>query len=103
MSQVFSFRLDENNPREAQAIRILEARVSQGHSLRYVIIEALLALTDNNKRSDISTELKKIIGLLQDVQVQIPIIKPQDDQEKCLSESFINAITKVNRPGLRTE
>jgi hypothetical protein len=103
MSRVFSFRLDENNPREAQAIQILQTWANQGYSLRYVIIMALLALTDKNKQSDISTELKQIISLLQDLQGQTSVERPQQDQEKSLSESFKNAIAKVNRPGLRVD
>ncbi|MCU0485171.1 MAG: hypothetical protein MUC85_03575 [Anaerolineales bacterium] len=44
MSQVISFRLDENNPREAQAQQVLQTRASRGYSLRHTRVEALLAL-----------------------------------------------------------
>ena len=44
MSKVYSFRLDENNLREAQAREVIDAWVSQGYSLRYVMSEALLML-----------------------------------------------------------
>jgi hypothetical protein len=103
MSQVFSFRLDDTNPRETQAIQILEAWVSKGYSLRHVVIEAVFALEDKDRQTDFSSELKQIIDLLQELQVQPVNRKPQPNQEKRLSESFLNSITKVNRPGLRME
>lgn len=42
MSKVYSFRLDENNPREAQAREVIEAWVEEGYSLRYAVVEALI-------------------------------------------------------------
>jgi hypothetical protein len=44
MSKVFSFRLDENNPREAQAMEVIDTWASRGYSLRYVLVEALIDL-----------------------------------------------------------
>ena len=40
MSQVFSFRLDEDNPREAQALQVIKTWASKGYSLRYILVEA---------------------------------------------------------------
>ena len=44
MSKVYSFRLDENNPREAQAREVIDAWVSKGYSLRHILTEALNSL-----------------------------------------------------------
>jgi hypothetical protein len=52
MSQVFSFRLDKNNPREAQARHVIEAWASRGYSLRYVLVEALLAYDYKEEQQD---------------------------------------------------
>lgn len=52
MSEVISFRLDPNNPREAQALEVLRARREEGYSTRHVLTEALLGFEG---RSDLYT------------------------------------------------
>lgn len=47
MSKVFSFRLDENNSREVQALQVIHTWTSQGYSLRHITTEALINLGDN--------------------------------------------------------
>lgn len=42
MSKVYSFKLNDDNPREAQAREIIEAWVEERYSLRHIITEALL-------------------------------------------------------------
>jgi len=42
MSKVYSFRLSADNPREAQAIEVINTWVSQGYSLRYILTGALI-------------------------------------------------------------
>ena len=49
MSKVYSLRLNDDNPREAQAREAIEAWVRKGHSLRYVVIEALINLKNQRK------------------------------------------------------
>lgn len=44
MSKVISFRMDNANPREAQALDVLNAWTEQGYNLRFVLTEALLQL-----------------------------------------------------------
>lgn len=51
MSKVYSFGLDENNPREAQVREVIEAWVSQGYSIRPVV-EALIQLERGDDKSD---------------------------------------------------
>lgn len=48
MSKVYSFRLSEDNPREAQARRVIETWVEEGYSLRYVIVKALIEVQRRN-------------------------------------------------------
>lgn len=45
MSEVISFRLDENNPCEAQARAVLKAWADKGYSVRHVLTEALCSLS----------------------------------------------------------
>ena len=42
MSKVYSFRLDDDNPREAQARGVIKAWMGEGYSLRHIITDALL-------------------------------------------------------------
>ncbi len=43
MSKVYSFRLDENNPREAQAKEVIEVWISKGYFLRHIVVDALIS------------------------------------------------------------
>jgi hypothetical protein len=42
MSQVISFRLDQNNPREAWALSVLSGMQEQGYQVRHILTEALV-------------------------------------------------------------
>ena len=64
MSKVYSFRLDENNPREAQAMRVIDAWVDEGYSLRHVIAEALITY---RKETPNQNELVSAMEKLQDL------------------------------------
>ncbi len=46
MSEVISFRLDTENPREARAQKVLTVWQEEGYSIRHTITEALLTLED---------------------------------------------------------
>jgi hypothetical protein len=64
MSKVYSFRLDEHNPREAQAKGIIHAWVGEGYSLRHVVVEALVSY----KKEEIEQgEFVSVIEQLQDL------------------------------------
>lgn len=62
MSKVYSFRLSDENPREAQAREVIEAWVEEGYSLRYVIVEALISFSDKDIEQ---SGLNEIMGQLQ--------------------------------------
>lgn len=103
MSNVFSFRLDENNPREAQARQVIEAWASRGYALRFVIVEALLAYADEDvHKCDFSLALEQIITMLQGLR-EPGHGSGQQSKEICLSQSFLDAISKTTRTGLRVE
>jgi hypothetical protein len=58
MSKVYSFRI-ENNPREAQAREVIDAWVTQGYSLRHIIVCALISYHIGDKLND---EIEEIIS-----------------------------------------
>ena len=51
MSEVISFRLDKDNPREAIAWRVLQTRIAKGHNIRHIITEALIKLDQSEQVS----------------------------------------------------
>jgi len=48
LSKVYSFRLDDNNPREAQAREVLKAWAIKGYSLRQIIVDVVLSQSAEN-------------------------------------------------------
>ena len=64
MSKVYSFRLDENNPREAQAREVIDAWVTQGYSLRHQIVDVLISFQDKMSQQKSYDELLKQIESL---------------------------------------
>lgn len=102
MSKVLSFRLDENNPREAQASQIIETWASRGYTLRYLLVEALLAYAEEKpQQNNISLALEKIIALVQELRIEPESGNGPHSTDIHLSEAFLNAVTKATRPGLR--
>jgi hypothetical protein len=68
MSKVTSFRLNPNNPREAESLTILQNWLAQGFSTRHTMTVALLNLdsansqaTDNDVLQDLSQQIKEIL------------------------------------------
>ena len=113
MSDVISFRLNNDNPREARALNILKRWKFEGHNTRYIVTEALLLMDDSDKNElkgvmlaelneksshvnqifsqfghDKSTELLEIYSPLTDVN---------------LSNGFIKAVREAARPGINLD
>ena len=100
MSKVYSFRLSDDNPREAQAREVIEAWVEEGHTIRYTLTEALLRLGDlegTSTRLELSEFLDQIKELLQQAISQGSTSNSRSE----LSEGFMKSITKATKPGLK--
>lgn len=100
MSKVFSFRLREDNPREAQAEEVIEIWISQGYSLRHILTDALIQYGNNgNSSEEITGLIEQLRDLLkptvnkQILEDNLVADKPQ------LSSHFIDAIKKSVRSG----
>ena len=112
MSNVISFWLNEDNPREAKAIQVLNTRIERGFSVRYVITEALLRLGD----IEVKPETTKVEGLNETL-LHISQLLEQLGGEKLspntnrnsgteqlrVSEVFITSVKNAARPGLMIE
>ena len=67
MSEVISFRLNKDNPREAQALEILKAWCLRGYSVRYLITEMLLMLNDPGQESMTDNAIRELNSVLNQV------------------------------------
>jgi hypothetical protein len=106
MSKVISFRLNPENPRDAEALTILNNLASQGYSVRYTMTEAILNLS-SKKSKDIDNQglnalLIQIKEILEDLKL-VSQCKMQNDHNlsmKKLSDGFLSSIIKSAEPGL---
>jgi len=100
MSEVISFRLDKNNPREAQARAVLRAWVDKGCSVRHVLTEALLAYQGSQKDtsiSEMSVKLDQISNMLQQNGAQSIFL----EKDVGLSDQFLVSIRTAAKQGVR--
>ena len=112
MSKVFSFRLREDNHREARALKLLDEWIEQGYTLRFIITEALLKLdhpgsnlkTDQDDRPlDIVLEQIKLLIESAVTDGHKPIIKQKPDTEAhSLSEKFLTSVRLASKPGINS-
>jgi hypothetical protein len=89
MSKVYSFRLDEHNPREAHAKGVIYAWVEEGYSLRHVVVEALLSFGNNDSGQ---SELNEIVEQLQDLILTLDRPPVSKSADTLLSNSFLDAV-----------
>lgn len=103
MSKVYSFRLDENNPREAQAKEVIEAWIAQGYSLRHHLVDLMLESQNKNFQN------KQYIELFEKIEHLILVSKGDEDKEFVdtlgwtLTETFIGSISKSMKSGMKIE
>jgi hypothetical protein len=100
MSEVFSFRLSEDNPREVKAKEVIETRISQGYSLRYVLTEALIRYGGKgNHREEMVDFLEQLKGLVSQPPNGRLLEGLEANDKKSLSSTFIEAVKKSVKPG----
>jgi hypothetical protein len=112
MSEVISFRLNNDKLREAQAFKVLEAWRSRGYSVRYVITEALLTLKDPGQESSANTLTDELNSTLNQVRKlleqlgngeQVVGAKQEEYGLSILTDTFMASIRKAAKPGVKIE
>ena len=113
MSTVISFRVDPDNPREAQAMSILAEHQEQGFSIRQVMIEALLNLAEepDDAISPLVNELQEVLGKAQFLMDQLqsmpqrfsPSSKDVGREATELTEGFLLSVKNAAKPGVQAE
>ena len=98
MSKVYSFRLNDENPREAQAREVIEAWVKEGYSLRYVIVEALL---DYRQGDSETNNLNYVLKQLQSMFDNPIKINDESSTNSSLSNTFLAGIKKSLHKGIQ--
>jgi hypothetical protein len=109
MSTVISFRLDRNNPREAQALLVLVRWQEEGYSIRHIMTEALIRLEESDTKPD--THLADILAALQAISQQIGQLEARStypgrttpEPQAALSDAFLIAVKGAARPGVKME
>jgi hypothetical protein len=102
MSKVYSFRLDENNPREAKAKETIDTWLEKGYSLRYIVAEALLKYPDENSNGrNLDHVLERLELLAKSFQNQVVTEKPRQEGAPTLSSSFIASVKESVKEGIR--
>ena len=111
MSKVISFRLDNNNTREAKALMILQEWKAQGYSFRQTITEALVSLDRGGLRS--SSTLVELNEALRQANHLLRLIEMGgsstiDDMKKShstnsLSTNFISSVKRAAKSGLKLD
>ncbi len=107
MSKVISFRLNPDNPREAEALTILDAWLSRGFSTRHTLTEALLQLDsgqprspDNGTLNDLSNQIQALLEKVETGSIR-KIENENISSKQELSDGFVSSILKAAKPGLR--
>lgn len=101
MSNVYSFRLNENNPREAQAKEVIDAWIAQGYSLRHQLVDILIAFQNkefqNNQYAKLLETIESLISNSKEEKDVVEVSKG------ILTETFIGSLSKSVKSGISIE
>jgi hypothetical protein len=110
MSQVISFRLDPNNPREGKALTVLGERQEQGYRVRHILTEALLMLAEGDQQSEWEQQMASVLAVLTEIRAKLEklqqrgVVEPSNREQKSdekVSEAFIHSVKSAAKPGIR--
>lgn len=109
MSKVISFRLNPENPREAEALTILDSWLSKGFNTRHTLTEALLMLDveksqlpDKETLNDLTNQIQVLLNKVEVGSIHKTNNGDASSQQE-LSVGFVSSIRKVAKPGLKTD
>ena len=108
MSRVIGFRLDPNNPREAEALAILEAQREAGYGTRDVLTEALLRLAMADDEHQGGLQLEEVAAMMNTISHQLSLLQTvphqqQNGERASLSKAFLESVKTAAKPGVRLD
>ena len=119
MSRIVSFRMDENDPTERQALDVLDRLLGEGFETRQIMTEALIraeGLTPTRPESADPlvaelraslTQARQLIELLSatinDLRRGLPAAPPTNSGEQTneLKPELVTAVLRAKKPGLK--
>lgn len=108
MSEVISFRLDNTNPREAQALGVLNTCTDKGFSIRFILTTALIELEHINPELEMNMDNRELGLVLDQINQLLEIVKANpiavqstNMEQPILRESFLASIKQGVRPGIK--
>ena len=100
MSKVYSYRLSDDNPREAQAREVIEAWACEGYSLRHMIVNLLLSSEEEGNKHN---ELNSVVEYLHEMVLSLDGYSQNQPVDDLLPHSFIKALKQSVRSGIKSE
>lgn len=102
MSEVFSFRLNKENPREVRAMKIIQTWDSCGYSLRYIATEALIQYGEFGIHEDETQGvLKKLTELIRQLETDRISAPFTESGSTVLPVMFTDSVRKSVKPGVK--
>lgn len=111
MSEVISFRLDKANPREAQALEVLNAWIERGFSTRFIITKALLELDhpgsglemnqDDQNLGLVIEQVGQLLEMFKTIKVDSLRMPENDLEDFGLNEKFLASVKQNAKPGIK--
>ena len=104
MSKVYSFRLSNDNPREAQAREVIEAWVEEGYSLRLLVTDALVNFRKQSYKTSVMDEILRQLDNIQDMldRGQMATNINGNPTNHSLSSGFVEAVKMNIKSGIRS-
>ena len=110
MSEVISFRLNPDNPREAQALEILRTKHAEGFTSRRVLTDALIGMVVENRQvspfpiTEFNEALEQVSGFLEKLNsIDYDQGKLESPQVVGLNDNFLNSVRNSAKPGLEIQ
>lgn len=113
MSEVISFRLDKTNPREAQALELLDAWIKQGFSARFIITKALIELDHPGSTQEVSQDdrdlglvleqIGQLLEIIKTINIDHTTVQHHNPEQLILNENFLASLKKGIKPGIKLE
>jgi hypothetical protein len=119
MSRVVSFRMDESDPTERQALEVLDRLLSEGFEVRQIMTEALIRAADMTPIKPESAdplvaelrasllEARQLAGqlstVIEDVRRGLPPAQQTSGSEQPneLKAELVTAVLRAKKPGLK--
>jgi hypothetical protein len=112
MSKVISFRLDPNNPREAQALEFLRNKPADGFSSRRILTDALIGMKTGVTQDTLFSledfhlameQVSKLLARLDGAHQVSQDHQPTSPELVVLHDHFLKSVKMAAKPGVNLD